>query len=112
MKKLSVIIAAILCVVLLAGCKATAIEGTWKDDSGVTYLFDKNMKFSININADTTVTGSFAIPKDSNQITLTMDAPSGQAVVKVATFKLDTTTKPATLTIVGQDGATSVLRQQ
>ena len=115
MKKLTAILAALLCVFALAGCKASAIEGTWVEASGATYTFNKDMSFAINVNPEVVVSGTFSIVKDANKkdtnvIVFTLNVPSGQPVVSQATFTIDS--KANTLTFVGTDGLTTVLTKK
>jgi len=109
MKKLAVILAMILCLFALTGCKKSAIQGTWKDDQGNEFNFNKDMTFTIDIGNDIAVGGSFAIAQNSDQVLFTIQVPEGTTIESRATFVLDD--KANTLTFKGEDGTTTVLHQ-
>ena len=114
MKKVTVLLAVILCMFALTGCKKSVIEGKWLDASGTTYTFNSDMTYAINVSADVVVGGSFSIlkdanKKDTNQIVFTLNVPSGQPIVSQATFTIDSNAKM--LTFVGTDGTTTLLHQ-
>ena len=49
MKKMAVALSSLLCLFLFAGCgKSTPIQGTWMDDAGNVYRFEKDLTFSID----------------------------------------------------------------
>ncbi len=107
MKKLAFVFALLLCMFALAGCKKSAIQGTWTDETGVVYSFNSDMTFSIDIGDDIMVGGTFSIEEDSDQVIFTIATPEGQPIIDQATFTLDE--KGDTLTIVGKDGTKTVL---
>ena len=108
MKKMAVALSALLCLFLFAGCgKSTPIQGTWMDDAGTVYRFEKDLTFSIDTGDEITVGGTFSVPEESNQVTFLMSIPEGQPVTTQATFAIE----DDTLTITGTDGSVTVLHK-
>lgn len=108
MKKMAVALSALLCLFLFAGCgKSTPIQGTWADDVGNVYRFEKNLTFSIDTGDEISIGGTYSVPKESNQVSFVMNMPEGQPVTTEGTFVIE----DKTLTITGTDGSVTVLHK-
>jgi outer membrane lipoprotein-sorting protein len=110
MKKLAVLLALMMALLMLTGCKKSDIQGDWKDATGTVYSFKADMTFAIDTGSQIAVGGTFSIAKDSDQVIFTMTAPAGTTVTSQATFTLSADGK--TLTFTGADGTVTQLTKK
>jgi hypothetical protein len=109
MKKLIVLLVALLCLIALTGCQKNAIQGTWTDEHGIKYTFNGDNTFTIDTGNDVVVGGTFTITQGSDLVVFTINTPQGQPVISQSTYVLDN--KAKTLTFHGSDGSTTLLHQ-